>query len=337
MKENRRNVRYPISLMAWCARDGKKADKARTVDISSSGVLINRLFSVNTPMKVSFALPTLKDDLVLRGKVVREGAVGSGILFYNDPVTNTARHIIEDFILQASKPDLIKKNEMFLDVLRSHKSDDEKNIRVIFYFATKLLLCRSELTEKILKRKEICQAVEVVRTHLDAGFCYESVGLLPQNLEHSEAIDYYGKSVQGAIKDFHGREVLIDEEGLEFLFKDPKTHKHDPDMKPDNYQPPRGRRLPWLRDIISKSHEIYEHYELQRQETIYYYAARVTIKTLSRSIVNYFLIVTYKKKGQPITFKTAYFMEDRLDFFRAICQGRLFVPPVQHLEGNGIA
>lgn len=326
MRESRQSVRHAISLMVMCERTGKKPDKARTVNISSSGVMLNRLFSQNTQLKVAFSLPTLRDPLYLKGKIIRDSSDGSAMSFNDDNDTQRSRNIISDYVRQSCQPDNAKKEGSFFEVLKNHKEEDESTIREIFYYASKLLLFRSELTKKTLKRKEVCQAIEIVRSHLDKGYCFESAPLLSAELSHAQAIEYYDKSVQGTLKDIHGREVLVDEEGLEFLFKDPITEKHDPDMKPQNYQPPRGRRLPWIKSIISKTTEIYERFELSRNENIYYYVARAIIKTRTKSVQNYFLIVTYKKKGMPITFKTAYFMGCREDLFRAICQSKVFNP-----------
>ena len=284
---------------------------------------------------MSFSLPTLKSNILVKGRVIRESSTGSGIIFFDDADTKKSRAIISDFVRQSSKPQAGFSNEDFLEVLKNHKTLDQHNIREIFYLASKLLLFRSEFTKKSLKRKEICQAVDLVRKHMDKGFAFEAKGALKENFgdyDHSAAMDYYGKCVQGRIKDFYGRDVLIDEEGIEFLFKDPQTGKHDKDMKPENYQPPRGRRLPWLRHVICNSDEVYEHFELQRQENIYYYVGKAIITLPDKVVPNYFLIVTYKKKGEPITFKTAYFLEDKIELFKKICRGKVFTPQVISTE-----
>ncbi len=331
MDERRKSVRYKIGLVTTCARNRKRIEKARTADISTPGMMINRLFKIGLILDTSFSLPNLRDSLHMKGKVVRNDSKGSGIKFLQEGLTNRSIKVIGDYIKQKISPSVEARDHDFIRLLRNHKQEDERTIREVFYLASLMLLYKTEETKKILKRKEICWAVDVVRMHLDKGFVFDVTGNLAENFgdfPYEQAVEYYDKKVQSTVKDMHNREVLIDEEGLEFLFKDPITGKHDRDMKPQNYHEPRGKRLPWIRYIIQNSNEIYESYELHRQENIYYYIGKALVKTSNGLVVpNYFMIVTYKKKGQKIIFKTAYHMDDKMELLKKICQARVYVLP----------
>jgi hypothetical protein len=59
----------------------------------------------------------------------------------------------------------------------------------------------------------------------------------------------------GVAMDSFGRKVAIEESGLRSLYKEKYTGKHL--IAPENYEPVRGKRLPWIREVIGKARSIY--------------------------------------------------------------------------------
>ena len=254
---------------------------------------------------------------------------GSGISFFKDKVSLESASIIGKYIEQENSSGVKNKQQDFLSVIKAHKVNDQEIIGKTYYIAAKILLHRSEQLGKPIKRKDVCQAVEVVRQRIDKGYFFELQGELFENFgscDYSKAINYYEKKVMGDYTDVYGRVIQIDEEGMTHLFKNPKTGKHDLDMREENYVEPRGKRLPWINHVLSKSTEIYEYVDDSRKERTYFYVGYTFVRSTIGNVANYYLVVTRQNKGEGIKFKTAYFLEDEMSLLKSIAAGRIFKP-----------
>src|SRR5690349_17469840 len=83
----------------------------------------------------------------------------------------------------------------------------------------------------------------------------------------------------GTVTDKYGREVIIDEDGIRSVYKDPESGEHD--ISSANYEEVRGKRLPWIRHTVQNSDAVYVEEEPIGRSGIrrkYFYVATVTIK-----------------------------------------------------------
>ncbi len=334
MLERRRALRHDISLPVkwnWILKKKRKQAPVptRTVNVSANGLMFNQLLEKDEHLSISITLPSLQKPIDIKGRIVTRTPKGSGVEFFGDKQSKEARAIIGKFIEQEHSSDLKSKQEDFLSVIRSHKINDREILEKTYYVATKILLHRTEHLGKPIKRKDICQAVDVVRQRIDKGYIFELKDELLENLgscDYAKAVEYYEKKVIGKYTDIYGRTIQVDEEGMTHLFKEPLTNKHDLDMKTENYVEPRGKRLPWIKHLITQSKEIYEYVDDRRKERTYYFVGQTLVKTDTGKTWNYYLVVTRQNAGEGIIFKTAYSFDDETSLIRSISAGRVFKP-----------
>lgn len=144
-----------------------------------------------------------------------------------------------------------------------------------------------------------------------------------------EALDYYEKCVEGEPEDINRDKIVFPLDGIEFLYKNPKTGKHEID--PKNYDETRGKRIPWLRHTIENTKEIYE--EREESWSTFYYVG--TFKILSRDKsekINYFLIIVRQEKNHPRKFKTAYPIFKSSELLKRIEPSHPYLPAQKSAE-----
>lgn len=181
-----------------------------------------------------------------------------------------------------------------------------------------------------LKPKEIRAALELIAFHYemtqDMDIRKFGVELLGKNLTEKEALDYYEKKVIGTVKDVGGREIIIDEEGMQHLYKESETGDHV--VHSDNFQPVRAKRLPWIRWTIENTKEVYFQ-SVDRPENnpswhVFGYAQSMLVPfkdangrdALDRNY--FFIIIRRKRKDSPLEFVTAYYFKDHDELFKRI-------------------
>ena len=205
------------------------------------------------------------------------------------------------------------------------RQNAERAIR-IFYDAAKVIYYRQKLWSKSqLKMKEIAGALCLVESfHLNA-FRFEARGQLAENFgecPETKAVEYYGCKVMGDIVDSCGRKIKIDEDGMRSLYKEKCTGKHA--IAAENYEEVRGKRLPWIRHVLTNSKGIFV-----KEETIYgtfrrtfLYTAVVSIPLIPKPQVSYYVVVVHEAGNKELKLVTAYSMFGLNKFWRAIATAR---------------
>jgi len=176
----------------------------------------------------------------------------------------------------------------------------------------------------LLKEKDISNAISLVDFHIKTMEeidvkANEDLTKLFGTVSLETALKYYDEFLKkGSIKDAMGREVIFDENGKLFLYKE-HTEEGRHIALPENYVEPRGRRLPWIKSVLSETRQIYKDVESYWETFLYVgiFNIKINVGTTFEEIQkNYFLVVTRKEKGKPLRFVTAYFMESQLDLFK---------------------
>lgn len=178
----------------------------------------------------------------------------------------------------------------------------------------------------LLSKTDISNAIYLVDHYLSNLFIippeYDPLSKFG-NFPHGHAMDYYDEYVEGTIKDIYGRAIIIEEDGIDFLFG------HDKQLSPENYEEARGKRLPWIRPTLENSKGIYEFTE--RNWTTYFYTSALNvpfkdkITGLPTKEMHYFFIVVRKEAGRPLRFITAYHFDKELPFLRYLEPSHPFI------------
>lgn len=167
-----------------------------------------------------------------------------------------------------------------------------------------------------LKRTDISKVVVLIDHFLANTYIIppeedplRNFGIFP----HDEGMKYYQHFVEGTVKDIYGNEIVIDEEGLTFLFDD-----HDKDLSREKYLEHRGKRLPWIRLTLKNTKGIYEYTETPW--TTYFYVSKYNVPYKKDGILkkepNYFFVVVRKKAAKPLKFVTAYHFDKKHMFLK---------------------
>lgn len=213
---------------------------------------------------------------------------------------------------------------MKADVLK--KDNRDRCIR-IFYDAAKIVHYRQErLGKPRLKMNQIASALLLVDFYHSSAFRFVAEGLLACNFKdcpEDKAIDYFEKSVLGTVADIYGTKIKIDDGGLASLYKDRYTGKHQ--IAPENYEPMRGKRLPWVPHVLGKTPWIYRIDEDVRGkfQRSYLYTALVTIPLAARPIDRYFIVVVREENGAR-RYLTAFEVGSHNAFLKRIEEGTPF-------------
>jgi len=140
---------------------------------------------------------------------------------------------------------------------------------------------------------------------------------LGKNVNEDQALSYFRNHVSGKVKDAHGMEITIAEDGSCYLYKEDGSGRHVVDGS--NFQLMRAKRLPWIIPTIRTTKEVYKRRSDRDDWMIFGYAQAVRVPIQSGSVANYFFVIARKKHPDaPVKFVTAYHMENHEDFLKRI-------------------
>jgi len=204
------------------------------------------------------------------------------------------------------------------------KGNHERCVR-IFYDVAKVVHYRQErLNKPQLKMKEIASALTLVEFYHSSTYRFEASGELASNFgqcPEGQAVDYFEHSVMGVVTDSFGRRVAIEESGLRSLYKEQYTGKHL--IAPENYEPVRGKRLPWIRHVIQKAKSVYRVDEIVHGKfrRTFLYTAISSIPLASKPDIAYFMVVVSEDPNGNLRFVTAYHIPSHNRFLSRIEPG----------------
>lgn len=176
----------------------------------------------------------------------------------------------------------------------------------------------------LLKEKDVTNAIALVDFHLktqEERSVNENEDLtkLFGTVSLETALKFYDEYLKkGNIKDVMGREVIFDDNGKLFLYKE-HTEEGKHIALPENYVEARGKRLSWIKPVLSETRQIYKEMEAYWETFLYVgiFSIRINKGTIGESIQNnHFLVVTRRERRKPLRFVTAYFMESQLELFK---------------------
>ena len=186
---------------------------------------------------------------------------------------------------------------------------------------TQILVYRQKrLGKTVLKRNMVKQAWELLAHYHDKCFRFKCEGDLAVNLNEipeAEAVSYYGTKVVGLVNDVLGQRITIGDVALVHLYKDGDGNHT---MRSEFYQPTRGKRLPWIRHVLTNSNSIYRTLEsMPSGERRLIYGARVIIPLKdSKEGVEYFVVIVRRDKNGNLHFLTAYPVFEERGFLEVI-------------------
>lgn len=203
------------------------------------------------------------------------------------------------------------------------KGNYERCARV-FYDAIKIVHYRQErLNKPQLKMTEISSALILADFYHSLMFRFVASGDLACNFggpySEDKAIAYFGNSVVGTIADVHGRKVEITDDGALSLYKEKHTGKHR--MAPENYEATRGKRLPWIRHVLTAAPSIFQAEGIYGRggfQRRYLYTSIATIPLSDGAVNSYFVVVVAEKANGLLRFLTAYAVDRHNGFLKII-------------------
>ncbi|PIS47503.1 MAG: hypothetical protein COT17_03180 [Elusimicrobia bacterium CG08_land_8_20_14_0_20_51_18] len=212
----------------------------------------------------------------------------------------------------------LERIAVLLQVIDNFSEPDRIMVLRCFVEAAKVICSRQNtLRKQQLKMREIRSALELIVFHYDQTSIINAADaplsdLLGVDLTEDMAIEYFEKQVEGAVCDIYGRKILITEDALRHLYKDPAgNHTRETGY----FQANRGKRLPWIRNTLSATKEIYK--KRDRDWIIYAYVKGFAVPTHSGSVNNYLFAVARSENPQmPIKFVTAYYLNNHEDLLK---------------------
>lgn len=218
---------------------------------------------------------------------------------------------------------------LFFDATLLTSKNKERLARV-FYDATKIVYVRQKrLNKPQLKMKEVSSAMVLAETLHSQSFQLHAIGELAENFggdfSEEKAWEYFDRKVVGEVQDIYGRKIVIDNDVLKSLYKDPETGKHE--VLSANYEQVRGKRLPWIHYTLKNSPAIYV-----AEETVggafrrtFLYTAIATIPLVPKSQTSYYVIPVREDKNKNLRMVTAYSMFTRNKFLAVIAISKPYV------------
>lgn len=200
--------------------------------------------------------------------------------------------------------------------------DEPNRILVLrcFVESSKVICSRQNTLRKPqLKMKEIRSALELIAFHYDKTSGTDAAkkplcDLLGIDLTEGMAVEYFEKYVEGKTIDSHGREIIINENGLRHLYKDGEG-RHTIESR--HFQLYRAKRLPWIRYTLETSKEIYKKRE--RDWLIYAYVKCFQVPLHAGCVTNYLMVIVRKESHQaPLKFVTAYYLDNHENLLKKI-------------------
>lgn len=130
--------------------------------------------------------------------------------------------------------------------------------------------------------------------------------VIVEHLWKGDAVNFFDRYVEGEVQDKAGRRMTIDaEDGLRFMYKEQGTARHVVD--PRNYQPHRGKRLPWIKHTITHTVNVYTRADSDDRELMYVHKYRIAPNMGGH--LHYWVVIAKKNKRDresPYKFKTAF-------------------------------
>jgi hypothetical protein len=209
------------------------------------------------------------------------------------------------------------------------RQNAEKVDRVC-YDASRLVYERQKQMKKtVLKTKEISAALLLAETLHASAFRFVAEGnvaYLP-HCDEAKALDYYQQHVMGIVNDKYGRSIVIDEDGMNSLYKDPSSTAHV--VASANYEEGRGKRLPWIRHTLENSDAVYVEDEPLGRAGIrrkYFYTAIVTTRLQRQpDQTSYYVVLVREGKNQILRMVTAFSMFERDGYLHTIAMSSRYV------------
>jgi hypothetical protein len=148
--------------------------------------------------------------------------------------------------------------------------------------------------------KEVSSALVLAESLHSRLLHIEAVGGLAAlfgNCDEERALTYFDASVAGTITDRLGRTVTIDEDSLRSLYKDAEG-RHVCSM--ENYESYRGKRLPWIRHVLSQCDAVYEKDEQigGKLRRTFVYPATVSVPTREGPKIEYYVLILRQRKAK---------------------------------------
>lgn len=327
MKEKRAHIRYPGEALEYqCRIDGLDCRNICR-DISLGGVRIPETVSRGSILSLHFSLD--RELWSIEVECVRSAEKNSSLRFINNnPSSAKTLNRLEGFI-QAAR---IAQEYDFQYLLKNISPANKKHISHVFSTFLKILFIKQHVLKRpILSQKDVndafCLCVDYLLKSQPVTVEGNLGDLLQRNPSAGEVFNYYQKKVKGEVQDVFGRTLILGDEVLHSLFKDPATG--DKIQRLENFVFSRAKRIPWIKYVLTKTKQIYVVQEIDW--ITYYYTMPFTLKFIDketgqlRTVTDHYLIVTKKKKGEEIKFVTAYVPESRLDLFKKICRGSCFL------------
>ncbi len=149
----------------------------------------------------------------------------------------------------------------------------------------------------------------LVEFHHSQAYRFVVSGSLASNMgpcPEAKALEYFDTSVMGKVTDAFGRGISIEQASMRSLYKDHATGRHEIDS--ENYEELRGKRLPWIRDVLAKSTSVYLVEEMigGKPHKTYLYTGIASIPLSQDDAVNYFIVVGKEDANRNMRFVTAY-------------------------------
>jgi|ERR1700722_2789916 len=206
------------------------------------------------------------------------------------------------------------------------KDNHERCIRVCYDAAKIVHYKQRRLNKAQLKMSQIASALVLVHFYHWTMFKFVSCGQLACNFKgctENLATEYYSNSVVGDVNDVHGRKVKIEPSGVRSLYKDQAGKHH---VASENYIPMRGKRLPWIRHILTNARSIFRIDEKIRGEfhRTYLYGGLATIPLAAGSIENYFLVLV-REENKVLRYLTSFEVDSHNAFLKRIEEGVPYV------------
>jgi len=214
------------------------------------------------------------------------------------------------------------------------KKNKDRCVRV-FYDATKIVLVRQgKLKKAELKPKEISSAMVLADTLYSQPFQFNAIDELAENFggdfPEEKAWDYFDKKVLGEVQDIYGRKIVIGNDVIKSLYKDPETGAHE--ILSENYEQGRGKRLPWVRHTLGNSGAIYVAEEqikgTFRRTFLYSAIATIPLKA-AKPDIQYYIIPVREDKNKNLRMITAYSMSKRNRFISIIALCKPYVHVIE--------
>ncbi len=319
MVEKRKHVRVNsiLPLELFTCPKSSHFKRVLTRDLSMGGVKVCYSLPPKDLIRLRILFSNFKDPMVLNSIVAWNKGNICGLKF--NSLTAQDQYRLTRFISKHMKTEKQHSGRKIPRFLKSLSRFNAQKATNLVEDIIKLIYYRQERMRKTnLKPKEILKLVDLFRFRTDNAFekiVKDKLAECFGDISEKEALDYYDKNVMGSIFDVYHRTVIIDEDGMRFLYKDAEG-KHVVDSA--NFRSNRAKRMPWIRYVIENTKEVYDVEEYVG--VFYFYVAKMIIPFPKEgySKPTYFIVVVRKGKDKKLYFKTAYCVDKYNRFLKII-------------------